>query len=363
MRILIVAVLFLACGERDTKREAQPPDLLTEVAQSERLWTGVAVSKGGRLFVNYPRWFPNTTFSVAEILESGEVRRYPNEEWNDWEPSAPPADNFVCVQSVYVDRDDFLWILDPAMSIYHGGVIEGGPKLIKVDLGEDRVVQRINFDSSIAPPESYLNDVRVDTRSGCAYITDSGLGAIVVVDLSTGKSRRLLDDHPSVKSEDIVLTIEGEEWLRPDGSKPQIHSDGIALTRDGEYLYYQALTSRSMYRIGAEWLRDESISASKLGEKVEFVGKTGASDGIAWGPDGCVYLTSIEHNAIRKLTPDGQVEIVCQDPTLKWPDSIAVTDEGEIYVTTSQIHLISRQTEPYRVFRLQVSGLKYATQA
>ncbi len=33
---------------------------LKEIARSDKLWTGVAVSREGRIFVNYPRWSPET---------------------------------------------------------------------------------------------------------------------------------------------------------------------------------------------------------------------------------------------------------------------------------------------------------------
>ena len=76
------------------------------------------------------------------------------------------------------------------------GVVPDGPKLIKIDLQNDQTVQKISFNQEIAPIGSYLNDVRVDTDRNYAYLTDSGEGAIVVVNLNTGHSRRLLHDHP-----------------------------------------------------------------------------------------------------------------------------------------------------------------------
>ena len=94
---------------------------------------------------------------------------------------------------------------------------------------------------------SYLNDIRVDTKSGYAYIIDSGLGAIVVINLKTGECRRTIAEHTSTKAVDIKLKIEGTEWNH------QIHSDGIALDTKGEYLYYQALTGYSIYRIHTKW--------------------------------------------------------------------------------------------------------------
>ncbi len=350
--ILVVAFFAGCAAPRQETPEAPAAPVLTEVARSDRQWTGVAVSGEGRIFVNYPLWSAELPFAVGEVMPDGRVRAYPDERWNDWSPGKPPEDRFVCVQSVHVDRDDFLWVLDPANPWFRG-VVENGPKLVRIDLASNEVVQVVRFGESVAPARSYLNDVRVDTEREIAYITDSGLGALVVVDLATGESRRLLEDHPSTKSEGVILTIEGREWLLPDGSGPQVHSDGIALDPEGRHVYYQALTGRSLYRIETSWLRDAAMAAPDLHAKVELVGATGAADGIAFGRDGYLYLTAIEEDAIKRVRPGGEVEVVIQDPALAWPDSFAVGPDGALYVTTSQIHRGPEPGEPYRVFRLR----------
>ncbi|UCH63481.1 MAG: hypothetical protein JSU77_03255 [Fidelibacterota bacterium] len=323
---------------------------LHTVAQSERLWTGVAVSDEGRIFVNYPHWWPEEHISVAELTSSGKVA-YPNQIWNTPESELSPKWYFVCVQSVYIDSENYLWILDPGDDPRRG-IIDEAPKLIKVDLQSDKVIKRVYFDSTIAPPNSYLNDVRIDTERDYAYLTDSGLGAIITVDLTTKESRRLLADHSSTKADDITLSIEDRPWVRSDGSSIKVHSDGLALDLTGEYLYYQALTSRKLYRVPTEALCDTALSTRELSYKVEFVKASGASDAIEFGPDGNLYLTAIEHNAIRCLTPDGEVETIIQDKHLKWPDSFSITADGDIYVTTSQVHRGSNPTEPYGLFKL-----------
>lgn len=325
---------------------------LIDVARSDRQWTGVAVSREGRIFVNYPRWSDAVPVSVAEVLPGGRVRPYPDETWNRWEPSLDPREHFVCVQSVYADPDDYLWILDPANPLFRG-VVRNGPKLIKVDLRTNRVIQKIYFPESLAPRASYLNDVRIDTARRFAYITDSGRGAIIVVNLATGQGRRVLADHPSTKSEGITISIDGKEWLRPDGSVPQVHADGIALDAKGEYLYYQALTGRSLYRIETAALRNPRLPEQELGKKVEFLGTTGAADGIEFGPAGNLYLTALEESAIKRFTPDRTLETVVQHSRLAWPDSFAAGADGYLYVTTSQIHLMPAPQEPYRLFKFK----------
>lgn len=359
--VAVMAVLSGCRPIRPLRHRPQPEPMearqveverdLVEVARSERQWTGVAVSREGRIFVSYPRWSDDVPFSVGEILQSGEVIPFPDEEWNAWDASADPGDQLVCVQTIYIDGDDNLWILDPA-SAYLKGVVPGGAKMLKVDLARDEVVATIGFDEAIAPPASYLNDVRVDTEEEIAYITDSGLGALIVVDIKTGKSRRLLGDHVSTKSENIVLTIGGDEW-RINGHAPQVHSDGLALDRRGQFLYYQALTARTLYRIATRWLLDPALSEDELGSRVESMGETGAADGIEFGHDGYLYLTTIEDNAIKVFASLDTARPVIEDPRLLWPDCIARGPDGYLYVTTSQVHLGADRTEPYRIFKFR----------
>jgi sugar lactone lactonase YvrE len=327
---------------------------LEVVATSEVMWTGVAVSEEGRIFVNFPRWGADAAMSVGEIRATGLVSPYPDEEWNAWAPPEDPAGNFVCVQSIYVDRDNYLWVLDAA-SAYLQGVVPGGAKLVKIDLRKNSVVGTIPFDETVAPAASYLNDVRVDTDKNVAYITDSGLGAIIVVDLATGKARRVLSDNPTTKSENVVLVIEGREW-RPGGRAPQVHADGLALDPKGQYLYYQALTGRSLYRIDTRYLRDPGMTDRDLSAKVESLGTTGAADGIEFGPDGYLYLTGIEENAIKVFASLGDSRVLVKDSALRWPDSLAEGPDGYMYVTTSQIHLGADRKQPCKVLRFKVGN-------
>ena len=72
--------------------------------------TGVTVSDSGRIFVNFPRWGDKVDFTVAEV-KNGTAIPYPNAQINRPNLKAQ-AETFVSVQSVVVDPQDRLWILD-----------------------------------------------------------------------------------------------------------------------------------------------------------------------------------------------------------------------------------------------------------
>ncbi len=343
---LLIPLLSLGCSEGEQAKEEVR---LEEIASSERQWTGITISGEGRMFVNFPRWPEEVPVSVAETKD-GKPYPYPNERWNNWAAGKNPDSFFVCVQSVVAD-DGFLWVLDPANPQF-GGVIEQGPRLHQFSLETDTLVRTYTFSEDNWKANSYFNDVRIDAARQFAYITDSGDGAIVVLNLADGSARRLLDEHPSTQAEDIVLTIGGEKWLRPDGSQPQVHSDGIALSANGAYLYYQALTGRTLYSIDTEYLRDTALYGPALWENVEEVAKSGPADGIMFGEDGNIYLSALEDNAIKRLTPAGEVETVIQDERIKWPDTFAKAPNGDMYFTTAQIHLPPEERGEYKIFKI-----------
>ena len=324
--------------------------------------TGVGVSlKSGRIFVNFPYWSDDHPMSVAEIV-NGQPRAFPDDEWN--KPGAPES-HFVCVQSVVVDDQDNLWILDPAAPKMQE-IVKGGPKLVKVDLSTNKVVETIPFGEDVAPAKSYLNDVRIDTANQKAFISESGKGAIIVVDLFSGKARRLLDDHKSTKPEPKVkLVVDGKELIdQQKKSPPQIASDGIALDAKNGHLYYHALTGHTLYRIKTSYLTDENLSKSDLESKVENVGQTPAPDGMLEAPDGSVYLTDLEHSAVVHWNAtSNKIEPVIADKRLLWPDTLSWGLNGDLYVTASQIENMPRfnngkstRTEPYKLWK--ITGIK-----
>jgi sugar lactone lactonase YvrE len=312
------------------------------VARFEHQVTGITVSEDNRIFLNFPRWTEDTAVSVAELLPSGELKAYPDDEWNSWrnarKDDVTPEDHWVCVQSVVADGRGSLWVLDPAAPA-QSHVVDKGPKLVQIDLATNKVKQTIAFDEDAAPQGSYLNDVRFSPDGKTAYITDSGVkGAIVVVELASGKAQRVLDGDPSTQmKKGLAVKADGKVLRRPDGVGVEFSADGIELSGDGAYLYWQAIKGDTLYRIETAALRGKDASS-----KVENYGVNGVNDGllIARGTN-TMLLTSVEENAIRMRDldqgPDAPIQTLVQDERLRWPDTFSQGPDGTVYVTTSHI--------------------------
>jgi sugar lactone lactonase YvrE len=162
--------------------------------------------------------------------------------------------------------------------------------------------------------------------SDTAFITDSGKGAIIVVNLKNGNARRLFEGHPSTQPEkDFKLVVDGRELIdQQKKAPPQIASDGIALDSKNGYLYYHALTAHKLYRIKTSFLTDEHLSRKDLESKVEYVGQTPAPDGMLEALDGSVYLTDLEHNAVVHWNAETKsIEQIIADKRLRWPDTLS----------------------------------------
>ncbi len=360
----LFAAAGYACVFLATASAAEPTAVptLEEVASfPTQQVTGVAVSKEGRVFVNFPFWSDEHTTSVAEVLPGGDIRPYPDAVWNS--PDGPPQKRWVCVQSVVVDSNNDLWVLDPA-SPKTEAVVPDGPKLVRFDLQKNQVIQSIGFDGSVAPERSYLNDVRFDLAGGYAFITESGVGSIVVVDLKTGQARRRLAEHTSTKKEvNAQVTVDGFRVVDPKtGTAPNFNADGIALDLQNGWLYYHPLAGETLYRVRTKDLTDASLSEQALGEKVESLGATPKPDGMLEGSGGSVFLTAIEEDGIVLFDPTSRTTtLVVRDERLQWPDTMAWGPDKYLYVTASQIHRMPKyngganeQAGPYRLFRFKM---------
>ncbi|KAL1594163.1 hypothetical protein SLS59_008998 [Nothophoma quercina] len=364
--------------------------------------TGITVSRTGRKFSNYPAGLDSnntntgniTRYAVAELNSNNTETPYPNAQINNppggainYTTTPPTSANYqnylIGVQSVVLDPLDRLWILDTGRVQTADGTLlnasPGGTKLICVDISTDSVIQTIIFPSTVAFPDSYVNDIRFDLRAsltssgkGVAYITDSsseGRNGIIIVDLGTGESWRHLNNIPEVSAErGFVPFVWGQPlYYIPGPNLPlttvPLGSDGIALSADGEDLYFGPVGGRGLYSVPTKRLRDRSQSSELLAQgAVQNHGQRGVSDGFETDTNGFIYAGNMEQNQLSFFNPaNGTVSTFVRDPRISWIDTMSVASDGYIYFTDNQLAFsksffpgTDRRVRPFALFRVKL---------
>jgi len=332
-------------------------DLEVVAQSSDYAMNGVAVTRDGRVFVSIPQWTDVASPSVAEIKDDGAITPYPGGRWNDYDPRRP-MDRFVNVNAVHADGAGSLWAVDYAGPRF-GPSIDGAQKLVRIDLATDQVVRTYRFDDAVLPDDARLNDVRVDAERGVAYISEFGVGAIIVLDIESGAAFRALDRHHSTRAHpDVETTFLGAPF-RTDF----LQVNDIELSPDGETLYYQPTGGPILWKIATEILRKPQSNAA-LEPHVAIAAKSMTIGGMTRDDDGLLYLGSVQDNAIWTIDPaTAERAILLQDDRLLWPDAMSVSVDGDLYIPAPQLRLlpklndgVDRTRGDFAVYRVRLNG-------
>lgn len=264
------------------------------------------------------------------------------------------------VLGIQADRDGVVWMLDTGMR-------SGTPRtLIGWDTAANKVAHTIDL-GPVTPKDAFVNDLVVDRDHGAVYIADPAGGAnaaIIVVDIATGKARRVLEGHASVVPEDVDLVIDGTpvRVKLPSGEeiRPRVGINPIAADAKSEWLYYGPMHGTSMYRVRTSDLRDTSLDAAALASRVERWAEKPICDGIAMDEAGNIYITDLAANAIGVIGPDRGYRVLIQDARLSWPDALSFGPDGYMYTVANQLHRTARlnagtqtATPPFLVLRFR----------
>ncbi|WAH61569.1 major royal jelly family protein (plasmid) [Pseudomonas silvicola] len=149
--------------------------------------------------------------------------------------------------------------------------VAGGAKLVHINLATGKVVNSYVFKAPTLQPTSYLDDVRFN--GDFAYITDPGAVGLVVLNLKSGKSWRVLDNHPSIDHQPIYA--DGKKLILRDGREKRVGLDQLEVSPDGKWLYYQAIPG-PLARIETRYLNDSALSAAEVAKHAEKCAKPGA---------------------------------------------------------------------------------------
>ncbi len=332
--------------------------VLEEVALLEQGPGNIAVTPDGRILVSLHQFF-SPRYPVAELTDQGALMPFPNQAWSGGDVRSGVAlDSVLGIQS---DGTGIVWMLDNGM---RSGVT---PKLVGWDSRHDKLARVIYLNQPVTPENAFVNDLAVDERHDVVYIADPAGGAnaaLIVVDLTTGLARRVLEGHSSVVPEDVDLVIDGTpvRVKRPDGSvvRPRIGVNPIALDARAEWLYFGPMHGTSLYRLATRDLLDPKLGPQALASRVERHGDKPICDGISMDTAGNIYVTDVGSNALGVIEGDGRYRVLVADTRLSWPDAFSFGPDGYLYTVANQLHrtsVLNAGTEavdpPYRVFRLR----------
>ncbi|SFZ93723.1 Major royal jelly protein [Flaviramulus basaltis] len=337
--IVSIVLLLVSCKEVNNKKvdiaiSKQTDSVAQQIIQVAEFKgqqvTGVTVTDSGRIFVNFPRWRKGVVNSVIEITADNQKKSYPNADWNSWEIGETVVDNkFVGVQSV-VAFENRVYVLDTRSQLFEN--VLNAPRIFVFDLTTNDLIRTYILDKNSYHPDSYVNDLRVDKNNKKIYFTDSGHAGLIVLDIDSGKSKRILDNHKSTSAEMSYLTFGDKQW------KNTIHSDGIALDTQNNRLFYHALTGYSLYSINTNSFQIEN--ENQIEENVKFEAKTAAPDGMIFDKAGNLYFADLENNKIQYRKPDGSVHTLIEGNTIKWADTFSIYN-NYLYFTNSRINEVS----------------------
>ena len=359
--VLALAGCALTLRGNQLEDRSTPPLLpasphLETVAELELPPGNIAVSGGGRIFISlHPEGRPAT--KIAEI-KSGRLTPYPD--------AASQKDRFDTPLALRIDRRQRLWVLDYAR---HG---VGDAKLIAIDLKNDQIVDEYRFASEIAGLGSMLNDFQVDAAGDRIYITDTSIWrqkqALIVYDIKPRRARRVLVGHPSVQNGPYAVHIQGRPYKLLGIFKLKFGVDGIALSRDGQWLYYAPLNRGQLYRIATAVLAGEGLTGRDLAAGVVPWAAISMTDGMTTDDQGRVYLSDMENGAIHRVGADGRMQTLLKDPArLRWPDGFSFGPQGWLYVTDSALQDVILKTGgtirangPYHIYRFKPGAHAHA---
>lgn len=340
VRLLLAGVVSIACAETGLARENVDKGMIPSgnvdvFARFPNVQaSGIAILPDGRMVLGFPRSVHDHPGARLALYANGRLAPYPDQA---------AQKRFVSPLGMTVDAKGALWVLDEGM-VDGKGTIPNAQKLFRIDPKTNKIVRVYPVTAPALLPDSHLNDVRVDLThgaAGTAFITDTSTGThpgIVVIDLATGRQRRVLADAPVVSAEPGFAGMIDGVLARYDPAHPVLPQggvDGIDLSADQQRLFWSSLSSRRLYSAPTAKLADPKVTEAALEASVKNEGEVSMGDGMATGPDGSLYITDVERHGIVRRAPDGTISMVAHDPRMIEPDGLAYRD-GALYNTIGQ---------------------------
>ena len=353
---------FLAAA---TASLAQPAaaqaDRLEEMGRSDRvIWNGVVLTPGPapRIFLALPNWMGPSP-GVGELGPDGVLRPWPGNGWNAWAPGGEAGRAMVSVNAVRLDpRGEELWVVD-AGAPFGSQRLAGGAKILRFGVTDGSLRGVIPLDDVLEDPRAAPNDIRFS--GGHAYLTESGAGSLLVLNLETGRLRRVLARHALLLGDPKrQIRMDGRPLVLPNGAPFAGHANQLEVSPDNRWLYVQPING-GLARIATRDLDDATLGADAIAARLEPWLDTPPLSGTAIDPEGNLYMNAINDCAILRASPDRRVGTVIADPRLQWADAPWLTADRWLWTPAAQLGRLpmfrggqSAIEWPMRLFRVGV---------
>lgn len=313
---------------------AQPA--LSVVTQAPFMVSGVAVAQDETVFLGMPRFASmDNTYSVARVRHDGTPKAFPGGAWNAWRPGQDGTAAFVMVNAVHIFGDNTLWVVDQGAP--PGQTPQpGAQKLVQIGTRNGQIMRVLTFPDSIMPPGAQFNDLRL--RGDLLFITDSGLGGIIIHNLKTGHTLRRLSGQNIMRNDNAHLHKgNGGRILRDiNGKRPQVQSDQLEIDPSGRWLYF-SVPAGPLKKVWIADLLDPTLSDTAIAQRVRLVADIPSIGGTCIDTRGNIYLADAEHSRIVVLAPDNRRETLVQDHRLLSPDALFIDRARRLYIPCPQI--------------------------
>lgn len=354
---LLAFVLHLRYGGGHPHVDLTTPPLLPasalEVAvQFDQPIGNVAVDAAGRVFFTvHPESRPNG--DKLFVSDAGRVRAFPSSDLQ--------STYFDTPLGIRIDRQERLWVVD------HGRNGFGTPRVTAWRLSDGVLLHEFRLPADIAPIGSFVQDLVVDATGSTVFLADASFWAkrpaLIVLDVASGKAKRLLEGDLSVTAQDLVIdTANGPMTFFGGVAAMKVGVDGITLSRDDAWLYFGAMNHGQLYRINRLDLiaAEADGPADALAKGVQDMGAKPLSDGLSTDLAGNVYITDVEHSAVMWLDADGRLKTLIQSPRIRWADGLSFGPDGWLYLADSALPDVVLRTRghmarqaPYFIYRFR----------
>jgi sugar lactone lactonase YvrE len=294
----------------------------------------VTATDDGRVILSLHQFY-QPEYTVMEYKGRGLVP-FPNKELSATNSKAElKLDSVLGIRSA----NGIVWMLDNGMRS------EVTPKLVGWDIKASKLHKVIELPEPMTHKDSFVNDFAVDTKHQHIFISDPAGGAnagLIVINLNTGTARRVLEGHTSVVPENVDLIIDKVPIQVKDKSgkliRPHIGVNPITEDLNNEWVYFGPMHGLNFYRIKAQDLVNEKLTANELANQVERYSAKPICDGISIDKDNNIYLGELAENAIGMISPDRKYQRLAQDTKLSWVDSFSFGTEGKLYAVVNRLH-------------------------